>query len=371
MKIAFVINARLVSGAEEHLLDLAGRLPAHGIEPVFFVRKGGAFEERLQAAGIRTHAVFVPAKYAVPFRLAKSLIAEQPDVISVNREHNIYPTLAAFYLALPLLKKRPKLVNVFHTPTARKYPFLSSLFDGVIATSEYTGASFWSKNPGLDRKTTIIHYGIELPEPQMNKFAMNRERRVLAGRTFPIIGMVGELWKNQEELIDAGVALREAFPDITIAIVGGGETEHLEEKIARYGLERNVLLTGRIARRLIPDLFYDLDLSVSTHRNEGFGIVHIESLAACTPVVAYNSGGLVEILRKGGGVLVDGGSAEFVAAVTALLADGERRRALGEEGRRVVEGHFTLEGMVKKHADYYHSLVGCHRDPSAGKSSVS
>jgi len=358
VKIAFIINARLVSGAEEHLLDLASRLPAHGIEPVFFVRKGGAFEERLTAAGIRSHAVFVPAKYTVPFRLAKGLTIEQPDIISVNREHNIYPTIAACCLAAPFLKKRPKLVNVFHTPTSRRYPLLATLFDGVIATSEYTGASFTAKNPGLDRITSIIHYGIDLSPLQPDKNDSNRERRVLRGRKFPVIAMVGELWKNQEELIDAGAALQKAFPDITIAIVGGGGTEHLERKIAGYGLERNVVLTGRIPRRQIPDLFYDCDLSVSTHRNEGFGIVHIESLAAGTPVVAYNSGGLVEIIRKGGGVLVDGGTAEFVGQVTALLADDEKRRALGVEGRSVVEEHFTLDLMVRQHADYYLRLAG-------------
>lgn len=367
MKIAFIINARLVSGAEEHLLDLAGRLPAHGIEPVFFVRQGGAFEERLIAAGIRSHGVFVPAKYSVPFRLAKMLIQEQPDVVSVNREHNIYPTLAAFCLALPFLKIRPKLVNVFHTPTSRRYPFLASLFDGVIATSAYTGASFWSKNQGLEKITSIIYYGINLPLPQPDKIDSNRERRILQGRGFPVIGMVGELWKNQEELIDAGVALREAFPDITIAIVGSGDTEALARRAANLGLEHTVVLTGRIARQQIPDLFYDLDLSVSTHRNEGFGIVHIESLAACTPVVAYNSGGLVEILEKGGGLLVDGGTEEFVKQVAALLADGKRLRALGADGRKVVEENFTMERMVKSHADYYKAIIGRGDNPSVKK----
>lgn len=357
MKILFVNNARLVSGAEEHLLDLAARLPQLGIEPVFLVRQGGDFEQRLQAAGIRCHAVFVPAKATVPFRIARAISSEQPDAISVNREHNIYPVLLATLLARPLLRRRPRLVSVFHTPTSRRYPLLATLYDGAIATSEYTGASFTSRNPGLDRITTIIHYGIELPGICADKIDSRRQRRVLTGRQFPVIAMVGELWKNQEELIDATVQLRQAFPEITVAIVGGGGTDHLQERIARHGLERNVILTGRIPRNQIPDLFYDCDLSVSTHRNEGFGIVHIESLAARTPVVAYNSGGLVEILRKGGGVLVDGGIAEFVAAVTALLTDEPRRQALGEEGRRVVAEHFTLDIMAARHAAYYHELA--------------
>lgn len=361
MKIVFVINARLVSGAEEHLLDLAPLLPAYGIEPVFFVRAGGAFEIRLHACGIKSYPVFVPSRLKTVQNISKALTLEQPDIISVNREHNIYPTILSYYLAASFIKKRPKFVAVFHTPTGRTYPFLSALFDGVIATSEYTGDSFWSKNPGLKKMTTVIHYGIELPEQQINKADINRQRRILLGQKFPVIGMVGELWKNQEELIDAGVELKKAFPDITIAIVGGGDIDTLKDRARKLGLEQNVVLLGRIPRNQIPDLFYDFDLSVSTHRNEGFGIVHIESLAACTPVVAFNSGGLVEIIRNGGGVLVHGATTDFCREVITLLERHELRESLGIAGRTVVENHFTIEHMVEKHADYYlklHSAKG-------------
>jgi glycosyltransferase involved in cell wall biosynthesis len=104
-------------------------------------------------------------------------------------------------------------------------------------------------------------------------------------------------------------------------------------------------------------LFHDLDLSVSTHRNEGFGIVHIESMASLTPVVAYNSGGLVEIVRKGGGVLVDGGPREFARAVVGLLEDDGRRHDLGLEGRKVVEDHFSIDAMGRNHLRYYQDVL--------------
>jgi glycosyltransferase involved in cell wall biosynthesis len=168
--------------------------------------------------------------------------------------------------------------------------------------------------------------------------------------------MVGELWKNQAELIDVGALLQKKYQDITIAIVGGGENANLLAKIASYGLERNFVLTGRIPLEQIADLFYDLDLSVSTYRSEGFGIVHIASLAGATPVVAYNSGGLVEIIRNGGGVLVDGGTKEFADAVIALLDNDERRWALGMEGRRVVEENFSVEAMGRRYHEFFCGL---------------
>jgi glycosyltransferase involved in cell wall biosynthesis len=104
------------------------------------------------------------------------------------------------------------------------------------------------------------------------------------------------------------------------------------------------------------DIFYDFDLSVSTHRNEGFGIVHLESLAACTPVVAYNSGGLTEILNNGGGITAEGGIDELAKEIRAVLNNDEKRRELGIEGRQVVEDYFSLETMAQNHYDFYNSM---------------
>ena len=363
MKILYVIGSRLLSGCEVHLLDIAVWLRDNGVEPVFLVRKASLLQERLDALGIKAHPVFIPKRnLGLLQRIAKAILVEQPDVISINREHNIIPVTAATMLMYPFLRTKPKMVAVFHTPTGRWYPGLGS-FAGIIGTSDYTAESFIRVNPGIKEKTTVIHCGIKVPPADAaSKLTKERPRKYFHGRKFPIIGMVGELWKNQEELVDAANYLVEQFPDITIALIGGyEESEPLQKRIAAAGLEDHFVLTGRVPRELIPDIFFDLDLSVSTHRNEGFGIVHIESLAAYTPVVAYNSGGLVEIIRKGGGVLVDGKTKEFADAVNSLLADDQRRWTLGMEGRRVAEENFSIEVMGRKHLAVYQEVTGNSR----------
>jgi L-malate glycosyltransferase len=362
MKIIFVNNARVCSGCEDHLLDVAVWLRDNGVDPVFLVREEGILRERLDRLNIRYYPVFTGTnKLLLPLRIGRALVAEKPDIVSVNREHNIMPVYAAAALTAPFLPRRPRLAVVFHTPTGRWYPRLAS-FDGIVGTSRYTAESFVRANPGIAGKIQVIHYGIRLPEADpVRKLDRDRPRRYFRDRGFPVIGMVGELWKNQEELVDAASELVRAYPRMTIAFIGGYDpAPALVEKIAASGCRDNFVLTGRVDRKLIPDIFFDLDLSVSTHRNEGFGIVHIESLAALTPVVAYNSGGLVEILEKGGGALVNGGAGEFAAAVLALLGDDDRRCRLGEEGRRVVEEHFSIDAMGSKHLEFYRRLL--HRD---------
>ena len=359
MKILYVSNARVSSGAEDHLEDIAGWMKARGHEPVFLISVNSILSRQMSEIGVPFHEVFDKNRpFSIPWRISKALLTEQPDIISINREHNILLTLWVTRFVSPWLKKKPKMVAVFHTPTGRYYPGLKK-FDGIIATSEYTGASFARKNPGTEHLMEIIHYGIRLPEvDEATKKNRNRPRRYFRDRGFPIIAMVGELWKNQEELVDAAPAMLEAFPDMTLAFVGGyQESAPLKERIARLGLQKHFVLTGRLPRSIIPDIFHDLDLSVSTHRNEGFGIVHIESMASLTPVVAYNSGGLVEILQKGGGVLVDGGIQEFARAVVDLLSDDEKRFRMGTEGRKVVEDHFSTDAMGKNHLHFYEDVL--------------
>jgi glycosyltransferase involved in cell wall biosynthesis len=69
---------------------------------------------------------------------------------------------------------------------------------------------------------------------------------------------------------------------------------------------------------------------------EPFGLVAVESMWAGSPVVASDTGGLRDVLDGGrAGVLVPPGDARALrAAVTGLLADPERRRALAAAGRR-------------------------------------
>jgi glycosyltransferase involved in cell wall biosynthesis len=363
MKFSTINNARPCSGAEEHQLELSLWMREQGVDITFLVRDESILGDKAAAAGFPIRRVFtggIRNLRSIP-SIFRFLLREKPDILSVNREHTIYPVYCAYLLAAPFLAKRPRLVAVFHAPTGRRYPVLR-LFDGVICTSRYTAAAFFRNNPFIGGKTAIIHYGIALFSANADvKADRNRPRRFFTDRGFPLIGMVGELWKNQEELIDASVRIREAFPGVTVAIIGGGHEAayaRLRERIRGLGLEENVILTGRIDRGRMPDIFHDLDISVSTHRNEGFGIVHIESMAAYTPVIAYNSGGIAEIVEKGGGVLVDGKTAEFSEAVIDLLGDDAKRIGLGREGRRVVEENFSVDIMGENHLAFYKKLLG-------------
>ncbi|MBP2674673.1 MAG: glycosyl transferase group 1 [Deltaproteobacteria bacterium] len=363
MKVLLINNGKGWSGGQEHLKDLALELRGRGVEIHFTARAGTLSESRFRDCGFPVH----PVPYRHGIEDIKSLIGlvallrrERFDIVSINREHDLLRTALAWRLAFPL--RRPgRLMMSYHLPTDHLQPLLGTA-DAVVCISEHVKGSLLRRNPSAAARTHILYYGISLSgPPPASRYAVDRPRRFFRGAGFPLIGMVGEFWKNQMELVEMTPLLKAVFPTLTVALIGNASDRSLvaplEERIRQLELGESVVFTGLVPRERIPDVFHDLDLSVTTHRNEGFGIVHLESLAAGTPVVAYNEGGFVDIFKgEDVGVLVDGGPADFAAATIALLSDDARRFAMGAMGYELVARRYSLRAMGDAYLDFYRKL---------------
>jgi len=75
-------------------------------------------------------------------------------------------------------------------------------------------------------------------------------------------------------------------------------------------------------------------------KKEHFGIIYAEGLAAGTPSVAYEGGGVSSIVTPETGILTERNPEALGRAVNALLTDPERREAMATAGRRRAEESF-------------------------------
>ena len=162
--------------------------------------------------------------------------------------------------------------------------------------------------------------------------------------------------KGHRALIDAMAGpLRR--PDVFLVLVGDGSPtlENLRAYVRSLGLEGKILFTGR--RSDIPNVLAGFDLFALATEQEASGTVFVEAAAAGLPVIGTDVGGVSEMLRDGEtGLLVPlHDAAALAAALTALIDDPERRRAMGRAGMRAVrEGdRFTLEGLVRRTEQCY------------------
>lgn len=130
----------------------------------------------------------------------------------------------------------------------------------------------------------------------------------------------------------------EALPRLNARlIVAGNDEEELTPKLrelaARIGA--NVDFTGPVYGPAKDELLARATLFVLLSTSENFGNAVLEALAMQTPVVLSQGVGLAdEVVRANAGVI-------GLDEVPALLDDPERRAAMGQKGRALVESRFT------------------------------
>jgi glycosyltransferase involved in cell wall biosynthesis len=154
------------------------------------------------------------------------------------------------------------------------------------------------------------------------------------GADGPVVGFVGRLVpdKGALELVQAAPAIRAAQPDVRVVIVGDDPYEDEDtDYAAAVRASDDVDHVGRVAEA--AGILGHLDVLVLPSRQEPFGTVVAEAMAAGTPVVATCVDGLPELVADGvtGALVEPGDTAALAVAVLRVLAERESMGAAARE----------------------------------------
>jgi glycosyltransferase involved in cell wall biosynthesis len=145
-------------------------------------------------------------------------------------------------------------------------------------------------------------------------------------------------------------------PAATLDVVGDGdEREALRARAARLGVDTRVRWLGAIPRTELPAAYRAAQAVVVPSRNEGLGLVAVEAQLSRTPVIAYRSGGLPDVVDpKWGGTLVPPGDVRALAgAIDALLRDPARAQGYGASARATMLDRFSPSTVAAGYRDRY------------------
>jgi len=152
-------------------------------------------------------------------------------------------------------------------------------------------------------------------------------------------------YKNVDKVILALPRVLQAFPDTHYYIVGDGPWKpDLERLSESTGVTGNVHFLGKLDDAGRDAIYADSDVFVLPSTGEGFGIVFLEAWSFGLPCISSNRDAASEVIRDGvDGYCVDPRPKMIAEAICSLLADPERRKAMGESGRERLMSKFSHE----------------------------
>ncbi|MDX6691959.1 MAG: hypothetical protein QOG15_3416 [Solirubrobacteraceae bacterium] len=325
VRILGVCAAAHPGGAENALLRLGRRLVARGHELALATPEPGP----LDGAGFPVvHLALGGLQRGAGARAVRSWprarqLARHADVVYLNG------TVCG--RLLPALGGHPTILHVHDI--VERVPFFWSRADAVLATSSAVARSLG------ELRSQVVHPPIELDVTQTPA--------PWASGGGPVVGFVGRLEprKGALDLVRAVPAIRAAAPGARIVFVGDDPYDDDRDDYA--GQVRSAPDIEHVGR--VDDaaaIMSHLDVLVMPSRQEPFGMVLGEAMAAGTPVVATRVGGVAEIVDDGvtGRLVEPGRPAELAAAVLDVLS---RREQMGAAARQRVR-RFGADGFADR-----------------------
>jgi glycosyltransferase involved in cell wall biosynthesis len=379
-RVARVITRLNVGGPAQHVIALTARLPRDRFESALLsgmeAPSEGSMRSLAAQAAVRPITVPGLVRRMSPRDDARSLVflvrffrAFRPDIVHTHTaKAGALGRLAARLTGVPVV------VHTYHghvfggyfstRATARVVTverWLARVTSRLIAVSETVKRELEHHRIAGPGRITVLPLGLDLGRfLGCEAHAGTLRRQLGAADGGPLIGIVARLVpiKRHEDFLAAGALLAARIPGARFVIVGDGERRtELEALVRRHGLQDKVTFLGW--RQDLDRIYPDLDVVALTSANEGSPVSLIEAMAAGRPVVGTRVGGVPDLVEHGvSGLLVPAGDPPAIAeAMAALVGNPERRRAMGDAGRKQVRDAYRVDRLVADVERLYTDLL--------------
>jgi glycosyltransferase involved in cell wall biosynthesis len=153
-------------------------------------------------------------------------------------------------------------------------------------------------------------------------------------------------------------------PEVSLLIAGDGPMrKSLESLSTSLGLEGRALFLGDVPHHKVRGLMAGCELLVLGSRQESFGLVLLEAMAAGKAVIAPAVGGVPEIVLNGEtGVLVPPEDVDALSTgLSQLLHDRNRRQHLGANGQERVRACYSWTRLGERYESLYSQILMARR----------
>ncbi len=332
MKILQLIQKQQLRGAEVFAAQLSTHL-VHAGHEVMIVSLGEgtarlAFDGRMDSLHANFRNTFFDWK---AWKKLALLIKEfQPDIIQANAGDTLkYAILSKkiFRWKQPIIFRNASMVSSYINNKFSKSisAFLFRNVSHIISVSQHTKNDLVKYFRLEEKNITVVPIGIEMQQyNRLGSFDNGFINLVHVG------GFSFE--KNHEQLLGMFQKLFQQDNRFRLWLIGDGPLmDKIKKTAVELGLEEYIFFKGFISNPL--DYIYSSDMLLLPSKIEGLPGVILEAFYCKIPVVAYNVGGIAELVKNNetGWLIEFGDETGFIHAVLKIS------RASKEEILPVIE----------------------------------
>ena len=364
MNILYLNNGLAGGGIEKLLNDLLPIISEQNhCELLILSDKNEKYIDSLRNNGIRITVVPAIANNIIKkYKFIKKYILNSNyDVIHANGFPMIY------YIAIIkkfLRKKCPPVVITEHnTDNRRRHHrifrpierFIYGSFAKVISISPPTQTALinWLKITGSRTEDfSVIYNGI--PVEQFRRAEPVERSRLIPGikaNDF-ILCMVGTFTEKKNHKIM--IPVMKKLPDnyILLCLGEGPLKEDIQKEVYSNGLTDRFVFLG--FRKDVASVIKASNAVVIPSIWEGFGLIAVEAMACCIPVIAANVPGLSDIVGNAGILVNPNDSNDIVKAIIEISKENHEESYVKKGNERACE--FDILKMAKQYICIYTEL---------------
>ena len=372
MKILHVITGLSTGGAEKSLYNiLSGGLARRFDTSVLSLGNCGTVGGAVAELDVPIHTLDMQNSFPTPKilgRLQRIVRGSAPDIIQGWMYHgNLAASLGAGFSrsrCVVMWNVRQSLYNLkAEKPLTRQViranRFCSRKVGGIIYNSHLSQIQH-AEFGFDDRRARVIPNGFDLDGLRHDRETRQRVRAELGvSKDTLLIGHVARFhpMKDHVGFLRAAVRVARLMPHTRFLLIGRDVSPENPaiSGIVPTALSGRFLFTGE--RPDVEQLMQAMDLLCSSSWSEAFPNVLGEAMAFGVPCVATDVGDNADILGNAGIIIPPSDSNALAEGLLAMLdKDAADRERLGQNARKRIAQHYSLQRIVKRYAELYEEL---------------
>ncbi len=211
---------------------------------------------------------------------------------------------------------------------------------------------------GWNQRIEIIPNGVHLPEDKERTWPLPEWKPppeaplvLFMGRWHPLKGV--------DLALKAFYLARKTAPDSYLLLAGPDEyglLPSLQRQIQEFSLDDRVFCCGAVYGEVRDALYERADVFLLPTVSEGNSIALLEAMAHRCAILTTPGAHMPEIHTRQAGIICERDPEALGQALAHLLANRSLTRAMGEQGRRLVQEHYTWEKIVPRYEDLYYEV---------------